>query len=211
MAGLIATMVTGPYSAVLPAMPLMDETTVKELLRLTAAGMLTIITVTLSVLMLVLSILAGQASPRAVPELMTDPITQNALSSFLATFVFAVSSLFLIGFGALKSAGYTALFTVAAVLLFLSIKYLVQWMHHIASTLKLSGTISQVHDRAEECLRKFLSGGALSPDGAGMVPSGRLEDVRPEKAGYVQLIDVDMLDAIAREHDITAQLTVPRG
>jgi len=59
--------------------------------------MLTITTVIMSAVMLVLSVAAGHASPRAVPELMADPITQRTLGTFLATFVFAFVGLVVIG------------------------------------------------------------------------------------------------------------------
>ncbi len=52
----------------LSSFEIVEREAVTDILRFVAGGMLTMTTVTLSVLMLVLSLAAGQASPRTVPE-----------------------------------------------------------------------------------------------------------------------------------------------
>ena len=91
-------------------LPPVEVGTAIETLKLLATGMMTVATVTLSVLMLVLSMAAGQFSPRAVPELMADPVTQNALGTFLATFVYALAALLLFGFEVVTGRGVTLVF-----------------------------------------------------------------------------------------------------
>src|SRR3546814_6083742 len=72
--------------------------------------MLTVATGTLSVHMLVLNLAAGQVSPRAVPEIMADRVTQNAMGTFLGTFVYALSALLLLGFEVVARSGVSLLF-----------------------------------------------------------------------------------------------------
>src|SRR3546814_242178 len=84
IAAALAAVLLATLAAVLPRgslawLPEVGVDAVGELLKLLAAGMLTVATVTLSVLMLVLNLAAAQVSPRAVPEVMADQVTTNAL------------------------------------------------------------------------------------------------------------------------------------
>src|SRR3546814_3439390 len=111
--------------------------------------MLTVATVTLSVLMLVLNLAAAQVSPRAVPEVMADQVTQNALGTFLATFVYSLTALLLLGFGAVSGPGLTLVVFGALLLALNAVRYLVQWSHHVAEVLKVNRMIHRIH-RSEE-------------------------------------------------------------
>ncbi len=137
-------------------LPQIDSASVEDLLKLLAGSMLTVATVTLSVLMLVLSLAAGQASPRAVPEVMADPVTQNALGTFLATFVFALTALLLLGFDAVNRPGVTLIFCCALLLVMNSVRYLVQWIHHVADSLKLNRIVHRIHRQAQSVLESYL-------------------------------------------------------
>jgi uncharacterized membrane protein len=194
-------------------LPVIDSEAAKDLLRLVAAGMLTVTTVTLSVTMLVLNLTASQASPRAVPELMADPVTQNALSTFLATFVFAVTALGLFGFKAVSDTGVTLIFAVAVFLGVWAIRYLMQWMHHVAVSSKLNSIIVKIHDQAENCLETYLAADAGDSDGGGFpdLDDGDGEPIHGGVAGYVQLINTDALAQSAEALDLYVRLHVAEG
>jgi len=191
--------------------PEVEVSTVQDLLRLMAGSMLTVSTVTLSVLMLVLSLAAGQVSPRAVPEIMADPVTQNALGTFLATFVFSLSALLLFGFGAVTGSGVTLTFFVALFLAMNSLRYLVQWIHHVANALKVNRMIHRIHRQAESVLKTYLGGVRPGDREAIAVAPGQETNIHPSATGYVQLIDVKQLEALAGERGIAVRLCVQEG
>src|SRR3546814_4619476 len=76
---LLATVDIVLPSGSLDWLPEVETAAVENLLEVLASGMLTVATVTLSVHMLVLNLAAGQVSPRAVPEIVADRGTQNAM------------------------------------------------------------------------------------------------------------------------------------
>ncbi len=195
----------------LPSVQVIKTGSVKDLLRFAAAGMLTITTVTLSVLMLVLSLAAGQASPRTVPELMADRVTQNALSVFIMTLILALTGLSVLEIGAIEGAGVTAMFGVALLLVLLAIKYLVQWIHHVADTLKLNRIIERVHSQAEGVLDDHMAQNWTVDHKAQSYSSNRGHGIKPERAGYVQLVDVRRLDRLAEAEHISLELAVRAG
>ncbi|TQV70093.1 DUF2254 domain-containing protein [Denitrobaculum tricleocarpae] len=191
--------------------PEVEISTLRDLLNLMAGTMLTVATVTLSVLMLVLSLAAGQASPRAVPEIMADTVTQNALGTFLATFVFALTSLLLLGFGAVAGPGITLTLFCALILIMTSVRYLVQWIHHVAETLKLNRVVSRIHSQAEEVLKYYLDKRHASEAGERRSLREPLMTLHPNRTGYIQLIDEEKIRSVAEEQDISIEVTVQEG
>ena len=196
-------------------LPASDVEAVKTLLGLLAGSMMTVTTVTLSVLMLVLSLVAGQASPRAVPELMADSVTQNVLATFIASFVFALAALLLMGFGFVSELEARLVFIGSVVVSILAVRYLVQWVHHIAETLKLNQIIARVHDQALAVLEAYLPPPDADP--ADAAPAGDATeradgDVLPAAAtGYVRYIDREALGELAGRHGLHVRLMTREG
>ena len=191
--------------------PYIRESAVSDLLTILAGGMLTITTVTLSALILVLSIASGQASPRSVPELMADKVSQNALSAFLATFVFAVTSQSLIGFGSLTQVSVTYIFVVAILMGAAAVKYLVQWIHHVASNLQLNRIANRVFLKAQDSLMKYIKGRESCTDAGDAGGAAETTSLRPRTAGYIQFVDSKRLTELAEECDIRIKLDLREG
>ena len=193
-------------------LPETDPETIIELLKLLATGMLTVATVTLSVLMLVLSLAAGQVSPRAVPAVMADVVTQNALATFLATFVYALTALLCIGFNAVTGPGGAALLFLGALLLALNaIRYIVQWAHHVAQILKLNSMVHRIHHHGARVLEDYLECEPAARCDQVATAGRALSRIFPEAAGYVQLIDAERLHHLACEYDLVVRLGVQEG
>lgn len=192
-------------------LPQIDGAGVEDLLKLLAGSMLTVATVTLSVLMLVLSLAAGQASPRAVPEVMADPVTQNALGTFLATFVFALTALLLLGFDAVNRPGVTLIFFCALLLVMNSVRYLVQWIHHVADSLKLNRIVHRVHRQAKQVLEDYLDCAPAVACEAATARAGAAREICAGSTGYLQLIDGERLHALACAHDLVIRLAAAEG
>lgn len=192
-------------------LPEVGAGTVNSLLELLASGMLTVATVTLSVQMLVLNLAAAQVSPRAVPEIMADQVTQNAMATFLATFVYALSALLLIGFGAIAGVGITLVFLGALLVMLNAVRYLVQWIHHVANTLKINHTIHRVHRQAQSVLDAYFSDeGPHDRDPVGTFAGAPLV-LHSATTGYVELIDSGRLHRLACDHDLALRLLVQEG
>ena len=93
----VLAIIGGPLLSGMDDLPIPDKDTIVELLKMGGGSLLTIATVTLSVLMVVLNAAAGQASPRALPGLMSDRMTHRALAAFIGGFVYAVTGVVVLG------------------------------------------------------------------------------------------------------------------
>lgn len=189
--------------------------TAQEVLRFLAGGMLTIITVIMSALMLVLSVVSGQASPRAVPELMADPVAQNTLGIFLATFVFSFVALIMIGADGVGRPGLAVYSIVTLLLVILVLRYLLEVIHHVPEILKINTIVARVHRQAETVMRQYFDEevGEHAPGGSASSP-GDTDDgvpIWPRSVGYVRWVDHDMLVDAAEELGIRIELVFRIG
>ncbi|MBL26343.1 MAG: hypothetical protein CMM50_02160 [Rhodospirillaceae bacterium] len=182
--------------------------TAQEVLKFLASGMLTIITIIMSALMLVLSVASGQASPRAVPELMADPVAQNTLGIFLATFVFSFGALIVIGADLVERRGMAIYAVATLVLVILVLRYLLEVIHHVPDILKINTMIARVHRQAEAVLQQYFAEAADDPAAAGPAPQKIAEGVPvwPKRVGYVRWVDHDLLVEAAEEHNVRIEL-----
>ena len=203
-------------SQALQWLPTVEPEFARDILKLLSGSMLTVSTLVLSALMLVLNLVAGQATPRAVPELMADSVTQNALGIFLATFVFSITALMLFGLGAYSDVAVTLVFFGAILLVAISLRYLLQWIHHVADALKLNRVIERLAGQARRALENYLeigdenegrSGSAWDEiaEGEGALP------VYAHTTGYIQLIDVEAITGILKKHDLRLQFVCHVG
>lgn len=206
---------TAPWlpDAVADLVPHVERETVVTLLQVLAGSMLTVTTVTLSVLMLALGLAVAHATSRAVPELMADPTTQNALGTFLAAFVFSLGGLFLLGIGAVGERATALVYFVALLLVAGAVIYLMQWIHHVAGVIRINKVVSRIHLQSKRVLTYYLShkSKAAGDSFAGRRPGEGDLAVYPCDVGYVQLIDIAALDRIAAQHDLTISLCLGEG
>lgn len=207
---LLNSLLPDPFLSWLPGT---DRDGLISFLELLAGSMLTAATVVLSALMLVLNLVAGQASPRAVPELMADTVTQNALGVFLATFVYAVICLLLFGLDIPDETDVTLIFAGAILLVGLSITFLLQWIHHVADALKLNRVIERLSRQADRVLENFLAderdGEEDLSDFEGIREHGI--PVYCKGSGYIQLIDMARVCSLANEQDLRVQFVSCEG
>ncbi|MFO7481495.1 DUF2254 domain-containing protein [Oceanibaculum nanhaiense] len=195
------------------AIPEVDDGSVKELLKLLASAMLTVTTVTLSALLLVFNMVASQASPRALPGLMADKVTQNALSTFIATFVFAIAGILGLALEAYDKSGLSLLFGCGMLLTVQALRYLVQWMHHIAGTLRLGNIMARVHIDTQDSLARFLKDphlGAHPVEGKREAEDGTAT-LATVRSAYLCGIDTDGLQKIAARNGLTIELMCRPG
>ena len=195
------------------AIPEVDDGSVKELLKLLASAMLTVTTVTLSALLLVFNMAASQASPRALPGLMADEVTQNALSTFIATFVFAMAGMLGLALEAYDKSGLSLLFGCGLLLTIQALRYLVQWMHHIAGTLRLGNIVARVHTDTQNSLARFLADpylGAHPVEGKREAEDGTAT-LATTRSAYLCGIDMDGLQEIAARNGLTIELMCRPG
>jgi uncharacterized membrane protein len=171
------------------------------MLQMIAGGMLTVITVSFSAMLVVVGSVGSNASPRAAPALIADPVAHHALAVFVAAFAFAVAGLALLAVAIERPAGRGMLFIVGVVVLAYALATLIAWIHHAAGSLRLSAVIARLHAAGVEATGTWradpLCGAA---EATGSEPPG--DPVMLEATGWLRRIDVTAIAAAAERNGV---------
>ncbi len=169
-----------------------------NLLGIMASTMLTVATFSVAAMVSAFSAVSTTATPRAARIVMRDNATQNSLTSFLAAFIYAIVALvaisvvdYGIGGRVLLFAGYTVM--VAWVLI-----SFVRWVDRVSTLGRMGDTLERVE---EACRVPFTSPDTMGTLGAAEATGAPVTgaEVRVERVGYIQNIDIADLDSLARE------------
>jgi uncharacterized membrane protein len=177
---------------------------------------------TLSSSMLVISIFAvatmlaafasasNTATPRSFKIVVTDDMSQNALSVFIGSFIFSIVATVALDNGFYGKSGIFILFLFTLSLFALVIFTFLSWVNGVSRLGRLEHTISQVESVAAKSLTTHIKQSFLN-----VLPiTNPLSDgqsVLSNSVGYVQHIEMSALQALANEKDLKIQLNCLPG
>lgn len=181
---------------------------VDNILNILASSMLAVTTFSLSVMVAAYASATSNATPRATKLLMQDTTTQNALATFIGTFLYSLVGLIALSTGAYGERGRVVLFIVTVGVVILIVVTILRWIDHLSRL----GRVGETTDRVEHATANAIEGRIDSPCLGGRplttdVPAHKsLIDVFPETIGYIQHIDVQQLSTFADDHDCLVYL-----
>ncbi len=182
-------------SGVLPEVTLKS---VESLLSIMASSMLVIATFAVGSMVAAYASASTGATPRSIPLVIADDVTQNALSAFIGAFIFSIVSLVAVQNDLFDSAGRFAIFVLTLLVFAIVIITFVRWVDRIARLGRVVNTIEQVEKAAGDALDRRRHAPTL---GALTVSPHHANDkgvpVFSSKVGYVQHIDLETLQSRA--------------
>lgn len=186
---------------------------VDALLGILASSMLAVTIFSLSTLVAAHASATSHATPRATRLLAEDRTAQNALSTFVGTFLFSLVGIIALQTGLYGSTGRVVLYVVTLVVFAVIVMTLLRWIDHV---LKL-GRVGEIADRVEnaaahamrERRRSPYLGGYPCPDDAAL-PSNATA-VHASRMGYVQHIDMEALHRLTCNGTVRVYVRSPTG
>lgn len=168
---------------------------VDNLLNILAVSMLSVTIFSLSTLVAALGSATNNVTPRATRLLTEDSTAQNALATFLGTFLFSLVGIIALQTGVYGGRGRVVLYVVTIAVIVLIVITLLRWIHHVSTLGRVGTTTDRVEVAATEAMRRqkrhpYFGGVPLTDTDA--IP----EDVLPvhaKRMGYVAHIDMDAL------------------
>ena len=187
---LIAIFFKGFVPASLPTQIGADA--VDKILGIIASSMLAVTTFSLSTMVSAYSAASSGVTPRATTLVMEDSTTQNALATFIGSFLFSLVGIIALSTGAYGAQGRVVLFTVTIGVVILIVYTLLRWIDHLSKLGRVGETIDRVERATLEAIQSRMKwpflGAAEYPAELGR-PTSTPVVVRPE-TGYVRHIDV---------------------
>lgn len=169
---------------------------VSGILQILATSMLAVTTFSLTAMISAYAAAARGTTPRATQLLISDPTSQNALSTFLGTFVFAIVGLVALSANGFGEKGRTVLFLGTLIVIAVVVGTLLRWIHHLTRFGRVPDVIDRVENAATDTMRDYAREPHLGGVAPVAVPDGALT-VRAEAAGYVTGVDMAALEAAA--------------
>lgn len=169
---------------------------VESLLSIMASSMLVIATFAVGSMVAAYASASTGATPRSIPLVIADDVTQNALSVFIGAFIFSIVSLIAVKNDLFNSAGLFTIF-VLTLLVFASVVItFIRWVDRIARLGRVENIIEKAEKAAGDALdrrRHAPSLGALAVSSHRASIMGVL--VSSSRVGYVQHIDLETLQS----------------
>lgn len=179
---------------------LISAESVEILLSVMASSMLVIAVFAVTSMLSAYASASSVASPRSFPLVIADDMSQNALSVFIGSFIFSIVSLTAVKSDYLGTAGRFALFVLTAVVFAFVVLTFVRWVDRIARLGLLGTVIDKVEKAASDAIKERRASPLLNACPMTSSQSGG-EAVYASEIGYVQRVDVDVLQSFAEDVD----------
>lgn len=173
----------------------------ETLLKIISASMLVIATFAVASMVSAFASASSTATPRSFSLVVSDDVSQNALSTFIGAFIFSIIALIALKNGYYDKVGRFALFTLTLIAFAVVILTFVAWVDRIARLGRLGATIDKVEGAATAAFKKRRS----APTLRGLPLVGHQHGggaVYGESIGYVQRIDVTALQRQAEKSQL---------
>jgi len=184
---------------------------IDDILKILASSMLAVSTFSLATMVSAYSAVSSSVTPRASKLLMDDTTAQNALGTFIGSFLFSLVGIVALSTGLYGQQGRLILFVATTVVIVLIVVTMLRWIDYLSHLGRVGETIDRVEQATRRALEERIAHPALGArrlDDPTLIP----EDAMPVFAkgiGYVQHVDigtlVDCAGDSARDIYVTAQ------
>lgn len=182
---------------------------VDNILGILASSMLAVTTFSLTAMVSAFSAANSTITPRATQLLVEDSTAQNALSTFLGAFLFAIVGICALSTGIYGTSGRVILLAGTILVITIIVVTLLRWIEHLSGFGRVGNTIERVEKVTHGAIRR--SACAVLASTQGTAPQGRGFPVFADAIGYVTHIDLAALEKLACRLDCEIALCVMPG
>jgi uncharacterized membrane protein len=188
----------------------------RQILTAIAAAVITVVTLVFSITIVTLTLASTQFGPRMLRNFIRDWITQFTLGTFVATFVYAILALIVIGPDSHGEFVPHLSITVTLALVVVDVAVLVVFIDHIAKSIQLPQVIASIAGDLSRAIDADVGSAAGGRKAGASLAEARVrldEDsgvVRAPRSGYLQFVRIDALvDIAASSHAVIRLLHRP--
>jgi len=171
---------------------------VDNILNVLASSMLAVTTFSLTAMVSAYSGATSNITPRAVQLLVEDSTAQNALATFLGSFLFAIVGIIALSTGFYGDSGRVILFGGTILVIANIVITFLRWIEHITRFGRVNDTIDRVENAALKAARTIGCPPQFGPRSTFAVPA-EAERIHLERIGRVTHVDVKALRAVAED------------
>ncbi|WP_297765645.1 DUF2254 domain-containing protein [uncultured Muriicola sp.] len=190
--------------------PNIDKESIEGLLDTISASMLVISIFAVASMLSAFSSASSTATPRSFKIVITDDVSQNALSIFIGAFIFSIVATIALDNGYYDKAGRFILFLFTLLLFAVVILIFLRWVNRISRLGRLEHTISQVETVVAKTLSAYIKDPCLKARPIKGEFHGGIT-VYANCVGYVQNLNLDAIQILAEEKELHIRLNCLPG
>jgi uncharacterized membrane protein len=190
--------------------PNIKTESIKGLLDTISSSMLVISIFAVASMLSAYAAASNTATPRSFKIVVTDDMSQNALSVFIGSFIFSIVATVALDNGFYGKSGIFILFLFTLSLFALVILTFLRWVNGISRLGRLENTISQVESVSAKSLATHIKKPFLNALPI-MTPLLDGQSVLSNSVGYVRHVDMSALQELAKEKGLKIQLNCLPG
>ncbi len=191
------------------ALPDISPESLESILSIMSASMLVIAMFAVGAMISAYASASNTATPRALPLVVSDDVSQNALSTFIGAFIFSIVGLVAHLNGLYANAGRFVLFVITLCVFAIVVLSFVRWVDRIARLGRLGHTVDKVETAAHGALQSWARLPRMGASPQSGPHTGQA--LKTDSVGYVQNIDVAKLQQLAERLDATFDVLAPPG
>lgn len=169
---------------------------VDGILNLLASSMLAVTTFSLTAMVQAYSGATSSITPRAVQLLIDDSTSQNALATFLGSFLFAIVGIIALSTGIYGNTGRVILYAGTILVILVIVVTFLRWIQHIARFGRVSDTIDREERAAIDAVRTIMQRPCLGSADRPTVPDDARMIYHPE-IGRITHVDLPGIGDVA--------------
>ena len=190
--------------------PDIGKESIGGLLNTISASMLVIAIFAVASMLAAFSSASSTATPRSFKIVVTDDVSQNALSIFIGAFIFSIVGTIALDNGFYQKSGRFVLFLFTLILFAIVILTFLRWVDRISRLGRLEHTINQVERVAEKSLMEYINHPFLWANPIrGDLQGGN--SVYSDSTGYIRNFNLEDLQSLAAEKDLTIRINYLPG
>lgn len=186
-----------------------DKNTLNAMLSILSSSMLAVATFSIGIMVSAFSSVAGNITPRATVVVMNDKTAQNAISSFLAAFLYSVIVKVALGQELYSKSGILIIFILTILVLIYLVFILIQWIGTLSKLGRLNDTVKKIEKIANNQIKEFWQNPTYNLNTKPITE--HRYDVLSSSIGYICKINFDGLNAYAKKHNIKIDIMAREG
>jgi len=184
---------------------------VGDILSILASSMLAVIAFSVSIMVSAYGSATSTATPRTIALMLADDRSQNALSTFLGTFLFSIVGIIGLSAGFYDDRGRIILFFATITVIVLITGTLINWIQQLSTFGRMNDLIERVERATSKALRWHGEHPFLNALPTVEIPSDAVAVRCDIASGVVTSLDMQLLEETAEEHDVTVYLDIHPG
>ncbi|WP_156472280.1 DUF2254 domain-containing protein [Sphingorhabdus sp. M41] len=184
---------------------------VGDILTILASSMLAVIAFSVSIMVSAYGSATSTATPRTIALMLADDRSQNALSTFLGTFLFSIVGIIGLSAGYYDDRGRIILFFATIAVIVLISGTLINWIQQLSTFGRMNDLIGRVEQATSKALRWHGQHPFLNAQPTVEIPQDALAVSCDIASGVVTSIDMGRLEEAAEKYSVTVYLTIHPG